>query len=444
MLVSVEYATLFGSYCDELAAMELDVEFRQPSDDIYQSRGQVCIINLPSDQQDELLQKIHHSEFGWTWRIYTFKPSVLSPYLSDGLLSKQKVRPISGKLNYLQAEPKDKLLAYLWLDSDRTLSPKKDLGQKELYRYPLLDIYHNQERTPFRYLHRMIQLDIMSVARCVDRVRYCERCASGHLNYVDSCPSCSDIDIVSYDALHCFTCGHVDDASAFMKTQSMQCPTCKTLLKHIGVDYDRPLEMHHCNGCKNEFAEANVIAKCLSCDHVNDTHKLQAQTFYSYTVGENAQRFLFEEQLNPNYNIQLKGTTNVTAFEAALSWKNQLSIRHEQKDLLIGLKIENSDGYIKAFGDVAYIELIVQLSEHLEKLFRNTDLSCQYGDDLIFVLLPHFEYEFLEVVYMRLEEFGTLIESDLVELRVKHWQLPDSSLVDVKQWMKNRTSELND
>ena len=444
MLVNADYVTLFGSYCDELASLELEVEFRKPSDDIFETRSQICIINLQPEQQDDLLKKIHYSEHGWTWRIYTFKASTLSQYLSDGLLFKNKIQPISDKLQYLKTDPKDRLLAYLWLDSNRALTPKKDLSNKELYRYPLLDIYHNQEKTPFRYLHRMVQLDILSVGKCIDRVRYCERCTSGHLNYVDSCPSCTDIDIVSYDALHCFTCGHVDDASEFMKTQSMQCPTCKTLLKHIGVDYDRPLEMYHCNSCKKEFAEANVIAKCLSCDHVNDTHKLQAQSFYSYTVGENAQRFLFEEQLNPSLNIQFQGTTNVAAFEAALMWKNQLSIRHDQKDLLIGLKIGNSESYIQKYGDVSYIEFIDQLSEHLGKLFRNTDLSSQYGDDLIFILLPHYEYEFLEVVYKRLEEFGEVIDSNIIELRVNHWQLPDPTLIDVKQWMKNRISDLND
>ncbi len=100
--------------------------------------------------------------------------------------------------------------------------------------------------------------------------------------------------------------------------------------------------------------------------------------------------FLFEEQLNPNFNVQLQGTTNVAAFEAALMWKKSALNSTLTKRSIDCLKIGNSDGYIQTHGDVAYIELIVKLSEHLEKLFRNTDLSCQYGDDLIFYLTASF------------------------------------------------------
>ncbi len=125
MQTSIDYVTLFGSHCDDLATQEIDIEFRKPSEDIFQTRAQICIINLPPEQQDDLLQKIHHSEQGWTWRVYTFKTSPLSKYLSDGLLSKNKIQPISDKLKYLQSEPKDRLLAYLWLDSNRALIPKK-------------------------------------------------------------------------------------------------------------------------------------------------------------------------------------------------------------------------------------------------------------------------------------------------------------------------------
>ncbi|MGF1741441.1 hypothetical protein L4C34_10245 [Vibrio profundum] len=437
--------TLFGPYNSVIEQIGIHTHFKQAEKSVFEEKSVTCLINLPEEEQDDMLKRIHLSTYGWSWTVYTAISSPLSKYLSDGEITKEtELSQDILKSLRVPDQPKDRLLAYLWGNSNRKLMPQKALTSTELYRYPLLDIYHNQDSTPFRYLHRLQQLDILKVDNCVDRVRYCQKCDSGYLNYVDSCPACHSIDITSYDAVHCFTCGHVNDSSEFMSAHTMSCPKCSTTLKHIGVDYDRPLESYHCNDCKQEFAEANVIAKCLSCDFVNDVNGLKPTTFYAYKAGENAQRFLFEEELNPNYNIQLQGTVNPSAFEAATLWKNQLSARHQHQDLLIGLKIANADEYIKQNGDVSYIEFMVQLSEYLEKIFRNTDLSCQYDDDLIYVLLPHFEHDFLKVVYARLEDCANLINSDLIELRVKHWALPDQSLQDVKSWFKERTSELND
>ncbi|AYV24758.1 diguanylate cyclase domain-containing protein [Vibrio mediterranei] len=411
--------------------------------------GVVCVLNLNNEEQDRMLSQIHRSNYGWSWRVFTCQPSFLSDYLSDGLVdsdwlsSKEKHLPFE-KLNRIINEPSDKLLAYLWLDEARTLSPMKVISETAIYRYPLLDIYHNQVRTPFRYLHRLVDADLIEADQCVDRVRYCHSCQSGHLNFVDTCPSCHSIDIKTFDALHCFTCGHVDDAKLFLSRRTMSCPKCHTELKHIGVDYDRPLELYDCNNCHQEFVESDVVAKCMTCDHTNSINELTSRSYYHYSVGESAQRYLLDDQLESKRNIILSGSVTTSVFEATLAWKNQLSLRHKHQDLLIGIKVQNIDDYILKFGDVAYIEFISAFSEQLESLFRTTDLSCQYTDDVFFILLPHCESSFLSVIETRISEFAGKVDSELLSLIVKSWLLPSIELSVASEWLSERKSELND
>jgi GGDEF domain-containing protein len=433
---------VFGDPLQQLRGIE--VRYISIGENIFDEPNQVCIINLPAVEQDELLTRIHSSPVGWSWRIYTHQTSSLSQFLTDGLLTEDRPLTPFGKLNYLKNKPKDRLLAYLWLDENRSIEPSRDLTRKEIYRYPILDIYHNQESTPFKYLHSLNEQALLEKTDCVDRVRYCQVCQSGHLNYVDSCPSCSSIDIRSYEALHCFTCGHVDDEKEFLKRNSMQCPNCAAVLKHIGVDYDRPLEMHGCNHCKQEFVEATVVAKCLSCDHTNEVNNLKSQAYFVYKSGENAQRFLMDEQFISQYDVKLSGTVSSTIFEATLDWKNKLSERHGHTDLLLGIKLKNANSFKETQGDVAYIEFIAQLTEQLENLLRETDLSCQYHDEVLFVLLPHFDFDFINSIQDRMLELAQLIENDIIELVVRKWTLPDSQLTNSPVWLRNCVSQLND
>lgn len=434
---------IFGEVLTVEPPIGWNIEYEASEEQLLGKRGIVCVINVPSLEQDDLLKKIHSSEFGWSWRLYSTQDSALSAHLTDGLYEANNVKGVPEKLCYLSEQPNDKLLAYLWLDESRTLKPVRDSASSAIYRYPLIDAYYQLERTPFRYIFKQLEQELLEKGECIDRVRYCQKCHSGHLNYVDACPSCSSVDTVSNDALHCFTCGHVDDAKKFSKHNALQCPNCNTLLKHIGVDYDRPLELMQCNSCQSEFAEARVIARCLSCGHKNNVESLITQTFFNYTTGDRAHLFLLNKATS-KVSFRLSGTVDPIMFESVVSWKNQLSIRHGHTDLLIGLKIINIEEFIHKLGEVAYVEFLAQLSEQLESLFRTTDLSCQFSEEVLFVFLPICDANSIEILRERLSEFASKIESNEIGLRVRHWYLPDKELDDSNTWFRAKASELDD
>lgn len=440
---------IVGNVPEIIRNTKIETELVALDDVLLSQLGVVVVINKYGEELDELLTKIHQSDMGWSWRVFVCNESTLSDSLSDGIVNSDWVEDESkhtqfAKLHRVAENPKDKLLAYLWLDESRQIRPIKFINHHDIYRYPLLDIYHNQEHTPFRYIHRLLEADLIEKKRCIDRVRYCQSCHSGHLNFVDTCPSCRSIDIETFDALHCFTCGHVDDSKAFLSRRSMSCPKCHTELKHIGVDYDRPLELYNCNDCYQEFVEPEVVASCMSCDHVNATSDLSAKSFYSFKSGENLQRYLLDQNIESRRSVLLSGTVTSEVFEAALGWKNQLSIRHKHQDLLIGIKIHNVSSYIERHGDVAFIEFVSNFSEQLDSLFRTTDLSCQFSDDVVFVLLPHCDSNFVSIIQDRVQGFADKIDTELLALTVNSWILPSHNMKEVSNWLRERVSELDD
>ncbi|EAB9064449.1 GGDEF domain-containing protein, partial [Salmonella enterica subsp. enterica] len=102
----------------------------------------------------------------------------------------------------------------------------------------------------------------------IDRTRHCRQCSGAHPHYFDVCPHCRSIQIERAMALHCFTCGHVAPQADFQQESALVCPQCHARLRHIGVDYDRPLVQYACADCHHVFIETSVLTRCLDCDAV--------------------------------------------------------------------------------------------------------------------------------------------------------------------------------
>lgn len=152
---------------------------------------------------------------------------------------------------------------YSWPRAHFRLLPRWQAGCRQGYSYPLLDCLLGSESAGS--LPQLVSERLLQSEQLVDRVRLCNRCHSAHLNFVDVCPECAHIALEAKPAVHCFTCGHVDDQDAFMQQGALRCPKCVTTLRHIGVDYDRPLEKYLCLSCHARFMEAAVLARCHEC-----------------------------------------------------------------------------------------------------------------------------------------------------------------------------------
>ncbi|MEZ9648321.1 diguanylate cyclase [Vibrio sp. 10N.261.52.C2] len=411
--------------------------------------GGVVFLNTEASVQDDLLSQLHRCRKFWSWKIYVFETSALSVCLSDGVLNQdtieEELTQHSRTLNSVSesTDALDPLIGWLGLEQDRRLVPHHSLTLKSIYSYPLVDLYYPELSSTYRFVLSETKRDTFEYDELINRIRVCSDCASAHLNYIEVCPSCKDIDITERVSLHCFTCGHVAEQGQFKRNHKLECPKCLTQLRHIGVDYDRPLETHSCNVCSHSFSEAETLAVCFSCDAKNDVSQLVVRKIYSLKLGVQGE-YIFRHGVKLSApQLTLRGKVDSGYFSNLLDWVNRIAIRHQEEHLLLGLHLPDLAQYVSKNGDAKMFALIEQITERLNGLFRDSDICCQYKSDVLFVFMPKAKMEHINVLREKIEALCLLIEDDDFTLNVFAWSLPDPMVKeDVGAWLESKVGEI--
>lgn len=404
------------------------------------SASAVCILSLSPREQNKALLYFHRKGLIWNCKLYVLQESTLSPYLSDGILEPNKIRDEwevhQEKLALIKEEPLDKLLAWLWLGPQRRLMPLCESERQELYYYPLMHCYSGEDNNPDAYFQLEEKRGYLEREKTVDKVRLCSYCHSGHLNYIETCPGCKSTNIEEIVSLHCFTCGHIAEEGQFTQQDKLACPNCLTQLRHIGVDYDRPLERYNCEECKLLFSESVVRARCLSCSLVNETNELIVRKINQFRVGEQVKSLMMYGRRTLEQELKLNGLIDQKSFHNLLSWVNKLAIRHQHSYLLLGVKLSGIDEYSQQFGEIKRLQLIDEISNYFNGLLRDTDICCHYSPEMILLLMPMTPIDSYTIIESKIEKIANDIESELITLNVYLWQLPNTSLSDnASSWL---------
>lgn len=390
-----------------------------------------CVLIIANDIDDQL-EEFHRLRKYWSWRVYVTSSSLLSEHLSDGVWQETQVVQCDEHRHRLETlkvnQEIDPLLGWLGLDETRQLLPFRDSNSASVYRYPLLDAYLPDLESPDRFLFSETKRDLLFNRNLVDRIRVCNQCGGGHLNYIETCPECHHFDIEEQVSLHCFTCGHVAEQSRFRRGGKLQCSKCLTLLRHIGVDYDRPLENHVCNQCHHAFAEAHTMVNCLSCEYQAEVTKLVVRKIYALGIGEQGQYMLRHGKQLSLPQFMLKGKVDPNYFVSVLAWLNKIALRHQEVHLLLGLCLPRLSEYARTKGDAKTFALTEQITHRLNNLFRESDLCCQYKQDIVFVLMPKTGRKEFPILQQKIEQLCNLIDEPDFVLNVFNWELPNKEL----------------
>jgi len=371
----------------------------------------VLLLNLPSEEQDRILLAIRRDPSRFLYPVFCVTQSPLSPMLSDGLLSQldERVPDMLERLSLLtpreHPDEMEKLAWYSWPRAHFRLLPRWQAGCRQGYSYPLLDCLLGADAAAS--LPQLVSERLLQSEQLVDRVRLCNSCNSAHLNFVDVCPECTHIAIQAKPAVHCFTCGHVDDQDAFMQQGVLRCPKCVTTLRHIGVDYDRPLEKYRCLSCHARFMEAAVQARCHEC---GQAHK-------------------------PDDLLVSPIPMAMDHFPWLLQWSNRLLQRHGGNHTLLAIQIEQLAELRAELGLLKTQQRLGALLARLQALFRDTDVVCQYADDQLLLLLPHTNVEDWQILQGRILALNNVEGLDALTLNVKVEPLPTTLGEDTGLWL---------
>jgi GGDEF domain-containing protein len=257
-------------------------------------------------------------------------------------------------------------------------------------------------------------MNYIAHTKVYNRIRLCPKCETGHLNYVDVCPRCGSLSIKKTSMIHCFTCGYVAPEDKFRRENTLLCPRCGTRLRHIGSDYDHPLESYMCGDCGTTFVEPDVKASCLNCGTVSDTDSLIVKNFYGYMITERGISALRSGLLQED--IMLFDGTNavgIQTFCGLLKWLTLLRKRYADADFsLLCVKLFGLDEAEENIGSGRLRELIGELGKRIRELVRETDITTKDRDGNFWLILPRTPIEGGNILAKRIEALSSLINEN--------------------------------
>lgn len=335
----------------------------------------------------------------------------------------------------------DRLLKFLWTRPNFIIQPYHEWSQLRFYSYPLLDALVFNELDAFEWIKSLFLKKILVKQKLIDRQRECPYCLSAHLSFVDICPNCGSLDVVEQVALHCFICGQVGPQDEFLKLGVLTCPKCATQLKHIGSDYDRPIENYSCNDCDHFFVEGHVSVRCSVCKKTSKTEELSVHEIYSLQLSELGRITAIRGDTADVLAI-FSGKNFVAneVFVHNLDWMMLLSDRYKEiKFSVLGLNFSNLAEVIAATSQTNVLQKIEGIAERIRELLRDPDLCTRSTENVIWILLPQTDEKGLSPLKSRLNgTIETLQQTDKNQLKLlfKYTEYLSS------QRIKNESAEL--
>lgn len=400
----------------------------------------LIVLSLPEKLQDAALIELRSSTNADLSFIYTTHASPLSKNLSNGLFNSNNIdkeldlyllRKKAIKLNSKDAIS-HKLLCFLYLFPDYILKPAPYPETPELYVYPLLQAFGQENKDIWETLDQLSTQKLITSKKLLDRVRQCNKCDSGHINYIDLCPQCRSIDIDMLTSLHCFNCGHVDRQDIFYRSGKLSCPNCLQQLRHIGVDYDRPIENQHCNSCNSFFIDARVEARCFDCNHTHQPDELKVKRIDSFQISDLGRDFVRNGVLQSMLSLMGEHMSR-SQFFWLLQWNNQLALRHNHEHLLISLSLHAKDS--EGMENIL-LSRMDAMKERLLSILRVTDACNSHDNQGILLLLPFTSKNQLPTLKKKLAQLSTSLHEEGMNLSIKMISLPDKDLdSDSEAWL---------
>lgn len=315
--------------------------------------------------------------------------------------------------------PEAQLIAWLWLRAPGKLKALRKPDSPALYHYPLIDALGDDQLNGHALVQSLVQRNLLDNITLVDRIRLCRRCGSGHLNYVDVCVECTSLEIVREPSLHCFTCGHVGAQAEYLKDGVLVCPNCLTRLRHIGTDYDRPLENYRCKSCAAFFVDGDIQARCLDCGEHHAPDELLVRQIHDHQLSETG-LLSARQGLERDFDQYFGGLSlvGVNAFKTLLDWQLELIARHSAPTFaVLGVRFKNLGSALARLGPQRGHALLDTLIERIQVAIRDTDRCTRTSEEQLWLLLMCTDRVGLERVTERLNQISELfVGQDLQDI----------------------------
>jgi GGDEF domain-containing protein len=284
----------------------------------------------------------------------------------------------------------ERLLYFLYLRHDAELVPALLKDSKTLYRYPMVDALAREGEDADVCLTTLMRRHLLEPVTLLDRTRHCRTCDSAHVHYLDVCPHCESLQIRKAQSLHCFACGHVGPEDTYFDGGKMVCPNCSVTLRHIGVDYDRPLTQYACGACHHVFVDTQVTTRCLDCGASFTPGELHVREISTLRLSPHGRAALRDGQIRESF-AALDGVNCVepAVFRRMLEWA--LASQQRDQDMpfsLMLVEFVNTAEFVDRVGAARLFLMLDEFARRLNEILRGSDLSTRTQEERLWLFLP--------------------------------------------------------
>lgn len=348
----------------------------------------------------EWLSKIRQS--AW-WNLPVFAGSALSqaaPYVDD-VCSPERAREVTQAMELRRSalfDPDDvlgleeRVLYFLYERGPQgVLKPVLERNSAQLYRYPAVDLLAQPHEDAAQVLVDLRRRGLLRAEGLIDRTRHCSSCASAHIHFVDVCPHCQNLDIQQEPTLHCFSCGNVGAESQFLEGGSLACPKCHVQLRHIGVDYDKPLAQYRCKGCERSFMEASVQARCLDCGKSSSPAELEVREVSRLMLSPSGRSAVRRGAVGESFAaLRSSNYVDPQGFRRMLDWACTIQARHGQASFhLMRIEFVHAADLQARIGTAQLHLLMDEFAQRFNAQLRDSDVITRTEEHSLWVLLPY-------------------------------------------------------
>lgn len=306
-----------------------------------------------------------------------------------------------------------KVLNYMYTRDLRNLNPIADLQSSIGYTYPELSVnFNSTEESQVLDILDWAHREGMLWGEFHEKVYLCNNCNSGFLSYREVCPHCNSSNSKTEDLIHHFPCAYIGPASDFQNQidNSLSCPKCNKTLRHIGIDYDKPSVIHHCNNCTQNYQDAFVKSKCMACEVDIDVQYLVPKTVYNYKLTRRGISGATSGFLASNNDIDtIFGTINIPTLKIIMHYEKE-----RIKDLPLpktSIAMVHLDGIVDLYniiGKKAERTLVEELVSVIREEIKSSDIIAIENTATFYILLMSTTIDEAETSLKKLKK---LIES---------------------------------
>lgn len=410
-----------------------------------------------SETQEQHLYALRHQSATSLLPIFCSLPSksLLSETLSDGFSfdatqRQHKADIINRMLDELKEngsddDPEFRFLTFLLTRPEVRLTFYLDISLPQLVRYPLMEVFIHDTHTALQRVNALDERGILISDRVEDEVQVCPYCKNSLINYKNICPQCQSVDIKRQRFLHCFSCGNTGPEQDFLKNDAIICANCNTKLRHIGIDYDRPLEEYCCNDYKHSFMEPEVCSHCLSCHKEFSPEHLISHKLSAYRLSDKGVNFIINKGALDLGDLKDEHSFfDPSFFMLFLDWMMHACIRYDYMSFTVfNIAIANNTQLLEAYGVIKTRQLCDDFFNFLRSYFRNTDIFTRRQNEVATVLFTQTSSKEIEPIIKNIKRFIEEAQEESVKIAVAMHTLSSDNIELSKYDAKLLLAELD-